>query len=286
MADKMMRIAGRGKDGSAKALQTDNEGSALIALKSSEVTTLHDNQTSISNGNTFDVSGYGTVAIQVIGSFDGRLQFVGAVYGTGFSPIPARNILSNHTVTSTDKSGIYFLNVSGFEKIQVRILEINSGSVRVYAKAVSYQYAPPASRYVGSINKTRSGAIIPGTETLFSHGINNNLTIESLEFSGNDPTSLYLKLRARNKNGEFSDAASQSIIVAKDGSGIMDVNFKNVFDNKSSYWEIVHYDDSKNEYKLILTKSLHIPNGATLEIINTSNQTLNAAVHCVLTEHN
>lgn len=272
MADKMMRIAGRGTDGSAKAVQTDNEGSPVATLKSSGVVYLHDNTESVQNGETINVSNYGIVAIRITGTFDATVSFLGAIMSTGYDFINAKKIDDGRVMPSTKERGTYLIDCRGLSYIQARVTSYTSGAVTVVAKA--YSYASVEFEVPERLTTFSRRSTLPANETeILIKSVDKVKTIEVLELAVSDPTSIFLFLES---NGD-----RYSKVTDRRGYSLLDLNVKSVFDNGSSLWELVKYDDNEKAYKISLKRPLTSDDFFTLRVSNTSSVDANVAVFCI-----
>ena len=150
MADKMMRIAGRGLDGTAKALKVDNTGSLITRSNSTEQFTDFD---------AVAVSGWGpyrtldgnmqTAVLEVTGVFTG----VKLIFQAGLSSdsrVSCRIYSANQAAwlpnTYITEPGIYYINVSGMTTTRTRLDAISSGSFTLKTQ----YYATPLPQFVKS----------------------------------------------------------------------------------------------------------------------------------------
>lgn len=149
MADEMMRISGRGADGKAKAIKTDNNGSLSTHGRISSEAILQNNSGVVGTGLGLDVEGYSSVIFEVIPSidFDGEIHFVGKSKNSLGGTISLPNVLkespsmflvdgSISTSTLADVSGAYSVNIAGMKTVSARIRNITSGTVTI--KAIAY----------------------------------------------------------------------------------------------------------------------------------------------------
>lgn len=127
MADKMMRMAGRGEDGLAKALATNDAGE-LISIdggSSSKEVTLFENQQVSGWAPTIDVSKYNSVLINVSGDFSGYI-LPGFWMDGEQHRWDAIEAGTDKIVKSITKSGIYVMDITALPNIRFRAHALDS----------------------------------------------------------------------------------------------------------------------------------------------------------------
>lgn len=123
----MMRIAGRNDQGRAKAIQTDRDGNQIVVSKiTTNIVSITED---ISESVYIDTKDGSTAIITLKNPNDdiGAYYFGGRAKLNGdFVKVPCIDSNGQLREDRIDKEGIYYVNVSGFEQLGVKI---NSSSV-------------------------------------------------------------------------------------------------------------------------------------------------------------
>lgn len=148
MVDKMMRIAGKGLDGTAKALKVDNTGLVIMRSNSTEQFT---------DFNAVAVSGWGptrtlegnmqTAVLEVTGVFTGvRFYFQAGLSADSRAECRIYSVSQAAWLPGTNirEPGIYYVNVSGMTTTRSRLDAISSGSFTLKTQ----YYATPLPQFV------------------------------------------------------------------------------------------------------------------------------------------
>lgn len=181
--------------------------------------------TSNGNGTVLDLdSGYGTLAIQVTGTFSATINFEVSLNGADYVPIK-----------TTTVTGVYEIPVAGVYKFRARISGYASGSVTVKAVALAITSGTPNAESVpGTVFPTRAiqiagnnGAnlVVPIVHT-FGNGDNQNnsnaaLATWSMLAAYNASTSQFDRLRVDSSKNLLVSLAGVT------GNGIASDNFAN-----------------------------------------------------------
>jgi len=97
---------------------------------------LQDSASAIGNGVDFTVDGYGTVKLQVTGTFVGEITVKGSVDGANFVPIKVTKD-DNNILSLITSPGIYKVNCNCLLKIRAEITSYTSGNITVLGKAMA-----------------------------------------------------------------------------------------------------------------------------------------------------
>lgn len=164
MADNMMRIAGRGADGTAKSIATDDAGkikNVLAEIASPAATTLQSAQNGTDNGTEMTVAGYGSAlfAAKATGTLICTIYWEGTADGTNWFPIPATNAYGI-TAIKASVEGLYTANVAGLQKVRARCV-VTHGSVTIIGVALptpnQHNITPPHIVLIKSASVTVNG---------------------------------------------------------------------------------------------------------------------------------
>jgi hypothetical protein len=135
MADEMLRVAGRGEDGTAKAMQTDNSGLLKIKQTPISLATTHQNAVNVSgNGTAIVISGYSAIAFHVFGTFVGKVVFEGNIIPGVWVTLPVVNG-NGIFVDNATTGGIYKADISGYREVRARVEWTSGTSVTVQSIA-------------------------------------------------------------------------------------------------------------------------------------------------------
>lgn len=147
MADNMMRIAGRGADGTAKAIATDNSGnmSALITKHKTLETTHFTNKDADGYGTTATVEGMASIVMQASGTFVANIRLYGSLDNSTWTQIelfPASGgraasacINTVDSLGAVAAAGFYTANIAGYKYVRPRISGYVSGAVSIVSVA-------------------------------------------------------------------------------------------------------------------------------------------------------
>lgn len=168
-----MRMAGRGKDGLAKAVKSGNDGE-LITLAGgtvSEDVTIFDKITAPAWGSSVDVAKYSSATIRVSGVFEGWIEPKVTINGANLDWVVV-NQMTDQVRTTITEPGVYSMDLTGINKIIMRSLSIISDAgVTVTAtlstgKMERRVVATPSTRIV-EIDKYY-GDVKPGFNNIFN----------------------------------------------------------------------------------------------------------------------
>ena len=137
--------------------------------KTAKTGTLQSGATGTGNGTDFDVEGYGSVKLQITGTFVATITFYHSVDGTNFVPMPVRDIYNGTRVFSTNLTGVYDMDGNSVKKIRAVISAYTSGSITVIGRAEG------VSGHVTFIEANRS------KNDLVGQGIDNILNVIGVE---------------------------------------------------------------------------------------------------------
>lgn len=98
--------------------------------------TLQTAATGTGNGSSFPVSGMGSVAFTITGTFSATITWEGSEDGTNYFSILATNYGSTVSATTATTTGIYLAGCSGLQNVRAHITAYTSGSITVTAHAV------------------------------------------------------------------------------------------------------------------------------------------------------
>jgi hypothetical protein len=133
MPDEMLRIAGRGDDGLAKAIKTDNDGNVNVQLQGSSVKLL-DVVTVTGAGTAKAVGVFKTYVFEVWGT---ATSFTLQIKAVGPSGTP-RNLkvwdeLNNVFLNSADitVAGFYSVSLPSFTNVLANVSSISGGNINV-----------------------------------------------------------------------------------------------------------------------------------------------------------
>lgn len=89
------------------------------------------------NGETLDVSGYGSIAFQVTGITTATVTFEATIDGSNWVAIQAANSTTEVVATTATADGIYTAVVAGYQKVRARISAWTTGTLYVTALATA-----------------------------------------------------------------------------------------------------------------------------------------------------
>jgi hypothetical protein len=159
--------------GAAQETTLEAVRAALVAggLPSSTLeTTHHDASTTNGNGAVANVSGYGPIAFQAVGTWDGAtVTYKGSVDGTNYVALPGTSAVTADGIFQPVDPG-----VAGYKSVRAEIT--NAGATTsLTVKSLAVAIAKPTSADVIAIGKNAEGAAVTG----------NPLTIGYKNASGN-----------------------------------------------------------------------------------------------------
>lgn len=166
MADQMMRVAGRGNDGLAKALKTDKDGRITIS-NDRDFITLHENREENAYSEVMDVSGIGSVHLQVTGNFESTVRVEGSMDGSNYDLIHTIDKSSGMSVNPIRKTGQFISDVRGYQYFRTYIHGYKSGTISVLAKPELYDSFAPYSSPSNTTQIVKSKKI----ETLYNQRV-------------------------------------------------------------------------------------------------------------------
>lgn len=84
------------------------------------------------DGAVFDVSGFHTLSVQVLGITTATVTFEASNDGTTFAAVPFFNSSGTNASTAT-ANGMFVTNLTGYSLFRARISAYTSGTINVYA---------------------------------------------------------------------------------------------------------------------------------------------------------
>lgn len=187
----MMRVAGRGDDGLAKALKTDQDGRITIS-NDRPLITLHENRTGNAYSDVMDVSGIGNVHLQVTGDFEGTVRVEGSMDGINYDLVHTIDKSNGKTAIPITKAGQFISDVRGYQHFRAYVHGYESGTITVLAKPeVIDSFTPyPSSSNTVQVVKNRR------IETLYNERISTpadtRFTTDILDVSAFDYYHIYI----------------------------------------------------------------------------------------------
>lgn len=109
----------------------------------------------------FDVTGYSSLAIQVLGTWTGTLTFEGSVNGGDFIALNGIAVNGTTIISTATANGIYRFNVAGLTKVSVRFSTATTGSPQLLFVA-----SPEATTLISNtITANTTDSILPSSYT-------------------------------------------------------------------------------------------------------------------------
>lgn len=105
-----------------------------------------------------DLNGHCVASVDVRGTFTATLIFEGTVDGTNYVTLTAINQATQAMVTTTAAAGTFFVSVTGYRRIRVRVSAYTSGTAVVAIRASLADYAINAIPYPATLSVTNTGA--------------------------------------------------------------------------------------------------------------------------------
>ena len=257
------------KDAEGNQLFTgENPGVVTLNGGLSELTTLQNAATAIGNGVELDVSGMSTVIFGVVGSFVGVITFEGSIDGTGWNAILTTNNNNNQKTTTATSAGLYRAVCTGLMKVRARISTYTSGSITVVARTAFNQIVEPTSEGSAIICITRHGPATSGTDQLLLD-TTRPLAIDRFEFASNSFMS-YVSLQAY-RSGTLVGIGD----ITANGSSNVAITFDALATSPSSLFDLVLYDHTNKQYKMILKGPVYFPEGVKILLRQNSGENKN-----------
>lgn len=173
-------------------------------------TTLQNAVSATGNGATLDVSGVGTIAIQIIGTFSATITFEANIDGTNWVSILGVSAQTGSAATSTTGMGMFRFSVAGYKQFRARVTWTSGTSVTVIAHTL-----PDSAPALVSPNVTQSGTwtVQPGNTQNTTPWLASPIatTIDVTVTRPNDTT-------AYAANDELSDSTSAPAVITVTGA--------------------------------------------------------------------
>jgi hypothetical protein len=189
--------------GAAQETTLEAVRAALVAggLPSSTLeTTHHDASTTNGNGAVANVSGYGPIAFQAVGTWDGAtVTYQGSVDGTNYVALPGTSAVTADGIFQPVDPG-----VAGYKSVRAEIT--NAGATTsLTVKSLAVAIAKPTSADVIAIGKNAEGAAVTG----------NPLTIGYKNASGNATGVTPTNALPVQLSGSITSIASAPVVGSK-----------------------------------------------------------------------
>lgn len=116
-------------------------GNEWTEICHSKYSLLHNTVSSTVTSTAFNVEGYGTLKIQISGTFSATITFTGSIDGVNFDDLPIydpyynKYILAGYGVSA---EGLYEINIVGLKEVKCTVAWSSGTSVSVYANASPY----------------------------------------------------------------------------------------------------------------------------------------------------
>lgn len=170
--------------------------------------------TAVSQSVTIDVGGYGSVGIQLSGTWTATVGFDATVDGTNWADLEVVPSNSGTAVTTSTANGVFYVDCGGLDQIRAFSDAFTSGTVNVNLQAniASGKTATPSGAG-GTSSSFGSAFPASGTASGFSDGTNmQGARVHDLDSGGGTEYNLGVNLRVSASGGSLeADAGSGAV---------------------------------------------------------------------------
>lgn len=136
---------------------------------------LHENTTQTGIGTTMPTNGAGVVSIVIAGQFNAVIVFEGWSADKSWNRLEARRRNEGIISSQTTRTGVYELNVQGFDYIRANVVTYVSGQIKITGRAQGYPGTPDSFK-ISNVNET---------QVIFPRTVRSGISDINLEISNN-----------------------------------------------------------------------------------------------------